>query len=241
MTFIGREKETRKIVRALEHGNNVIIKGKYGIGRTTLIKHIAESLKERYRFLFTDFSRMPAQICNDLLAYLFPQKKYRKEDLQYRRYKEMRFRIAHRALPDGRTHVIVLDNIGRITRQKMAFVRYIIWDKKFRFIAIVESNASEGDLILLRAALMPAEVMTLSYLSAESAGELLRHFAENHHFEWTETHIHHLVEVYKGYPLGLTETVDREIKRLREKAFQVRLNKDEARKSTLRDRNEFAS
>lgn len=217
MIFIGREKEAKKIGKALERGENVIIKGIYGIGRTTLIRHVAESLKEQYRFLFTDFSRNPAQVCHGLLTDLFPQKKYRKEDLQHHRYKEMRFRIANRALPDARPHVIVLDNIGRITRQKLALIRYIGWEKRFRFIAIVENYTSDADLLSLRAVLMPAEVMTLSYLSAGSAAELLRRLAEDNRFEWTETHIHHLVDATKGYPLGMKETVDRELKRLREK------------------------
>ncbi len=220
MIFVGREKEARKITRALERGDNVVVKGIYGIGRTALVRHVAESLTQQFRFLFADFSKTPGQVCQELLSDLFPQRRYRKEDFQHHRYKEMRFRIATRALPDGKRHVIVLDNIGRLTGQRLALIRYLGWDKKFRFIAIVESYVSDAELLLLRAELMPAEVLTLSYLSAQSAWELLRRLAKENRFEWTETHMRHLAEAIRGYPLGLREAAEREIKRCKKKIPQ---------------------
>ncbi len=213
MIFIGRERETRKILKTMERGNNIIVKGKYGIGRTTLIRHIAESVREQLRFLFVDFSITPAKVCQELLAELFPQKKYRREDLQYHRYKSMRFRIANRELPDKRRHVVVLDNIGRLTRQKLALIRYLGWEKKFLFIAIVESYLPDAELLLLRAELMPAEVLNLSYLNARSTREILSLAAKGENFDWTDRHIDDLAEAIKGYPLGIMETVARESKR----------------------------
>ncbi len=217
MTFIGREKETRKIIRALERGDNVIVKGKYGIGRTTMVRHIAESIPEQFRFLFVDFSKTPGQVCQELLAALFPQKKYRRDDRQHDRYKSMRFRIANRELPDKRQHVIVLDNIGRLTRQKLALIRYLGWEKRFRFIAIAERYLPDAELLLLRAELMPAEVLTLSYLDAKNTGELLHQVSEVNKFEWSEKHIDDLAEATRGYPLGIRETAEREFKRRRGK------------------------
>lgn len=213
MTFVGREKEVKIIIRALERDDNIIVKGIYGIGRTALISHVEECTTKQFRFLFTDFSKTPGQVCHELLSNLFPQKKYRKEDFEHHRYREMRFRIANRALPDGRRHVIVLDNIGRLTHQRLTLIRYLGWDKRSRFIAIVESYVSDAELLLLRAELMPAQVVTFSYLTARNTGELLRRLAEHHRLEWTETQIHHLAEASRGYPLGLRETLDRELKR----------------------------
>ena len=40
--FVGREKEISQIVKALKRGENVILKGKYGIGRTSLSRHVPE-------------------------------------------------------------------------------------------------------------------------------------------------------------------------------------------------------
>lgn len=213
MTFIGREKETRKIIRALERGDNVIVKGIYGIGRTSLVRQVETSTTKQFRFLFTDFSATPGQVCRGLLADLFPQKRYRKEDSQHHRYKEMRFRIANRELSDKRRHVIVLDNIGKLTKPKLALIRYLGWEKRFHFVAVVENFLPDSELLLLRAELMPAQVLTLSYLTARNTGELLRRLAEHHRLEWTETQIHHLAEAIGGYPLGLRETLDRELKR----------------------------
>lgn len=213
MIFIGREKETRKIIRALERGDNVIMTGKYGIGRTTLIRHIAESIEGSFRFLFTDLSKAPAQVCRALLTELFPQKKYRRDDLQHNRYKSMRFRIATRELPDKRQHVIVLDNIGRLTRQKLALIRYLGWEKRFLFIAVAENYLSAAERLLLRAELMPAEILSLSYLDAKSTRKLFHHVSEVNQFEWSEKQIDDLAEATRGYPLGIRETAEREFKR----------------------------
>jgi len=44
MIFVGRENEARHIIRELKQGNNVVLCGKYGIGRTSLVKHLATTL-----------------------------------------------------------------------------------------------------------------------------------------------------------------------------------------------------
>lgn len=41
MSFVGREKETKKIIKALQQGNNIILTGKFGMGRTRLMRHVA--------------------------------------------------------------------------------------------------------------------------------------------------------------------------------------------------------
>jgi len=50
MYFVGREKEIEQMKEALERGKNVIVSGKYGMGRTSLIKHAADAMKDRWRF-----------------------------------------------------------------------------------------------------------------------------------------------------------------------------------------------
>lgn len=45
MTFLGRKKEIEQIKEALEGGKNLIVSGKYGMGRTSLIKQVAEGMQ----------------------------------------------------------------------------------------------------------------------------------------------------------------------------------------------------
>jgi len=52
LLFLGRERETQKILRALNQGENLVLSGKYGIGRTTLIEHVAKITKERWQIWF---------------------------------------------------------------------------------------------------------------------------------------------------------------------------------------------
>jgi ABC-type phosphate/phosphonate transport system ATPase subunit len=42
MYFVGRQQEIARILKDLERGDNVSVCGKYGIGRTSLLKHLAE-------------------------------------------------------------------------------------------------------------------------------------------------------------------------------------------------------
>jgi len=52
MCFVGREKEVRKLTKALEGGRHVIVTGPYGIGRTRMIRQIAETGRRERRFVF---------------------------------------------------------------------------------------------------------------------------------------------------------------------------------------------
>jgi len=209
MYFVGREKETKRIVRALERGNNVILMGKYGIGRTALIKHIASITQDGWRFVFVDFSQTSGKVCHHLLTALMPKKRY-EQGRKYRRYKSSRFLIANIDGKDKRKHGIVFDNVGKLTRQKLTFIRYLAWEKRFQFIAIVETFLPENDLFLLRAEPMPADVIALPYLSDKDVCEFFRIISNKRGFGWSGDHIKMLVEITRGYPLGMREMVERE-------------------------------
>jgi len=45
MLFVGRQSEKKKIMEALNGGKNIILSGKFGIGRTRLINEIAKPMK----------------------------------------------------------------------------------------------------------------------------------------------------------------------------------------------------
>ena len=53
MLFVGRQSEKKIIMEALNCGRNIILGGKFGIGRTRLIREIAKLVNERKFKLLT--------------------------------------------------------------------------------------------------------------------------------------------------------------------------------------------
>jgi len=221
MHFVGREKEIGQIKEALEGGKNVIVSGKYGMGRTSLIKHVAEMMQKGWRFLFLDFSETPGKLCQHLIAKLWPQKECRGRD-EFSKYRSARFRIVSLQFNDSRRHVLVLDNVAKLSAQKIDFIRYLAWEKRFRFVAIVESFVSDDDLLRLRVRLYPAETIMLQNLDKRKVYEFYQHLSEQHRFHWTEGHIKNLAEITGGYPLRIQEISLRELER--RKQFQEAKN-----------------
>jgi len=221
MHFVGREKEIEQIKKTLEGGENVIVSGKYGMGRTSLIKHVAEMMQKEWRFLFLDFSETPGKLCQQLIARLWPEKKYSGRN-EFSKYRSARFRIVSLQFNDSRRHVLVLDNVAKLSAQKIDFIRYLAWEKRFRFVAIVESFISRDDFLCLRVRLYPAETIMLQNLDKRKVYEFYQHLSEQHRFHWTEGHIKNLAEITGGYPLRIQEISLRELER--RKQFQEAKN-----------------
>ena len=210
MFFIGRSQETNRIIKLIERNKNVIVTGKYGIGRTSLINHVAVITRNRWRFVMMDFSLSPAQAGQSLLSQLgLPKKPGRKTSQN----KPARLLIDH-LNHEGKPWVIVLDNIARLSGQKRVFVGRLNREGRFRFIAIVEDFLPEKDLFLLRKELIPAEVITLRHLSVRDGDHLFRHFAGKYRFDWSDNHIKMLATATQGYPLGIKEILHKELERL---------------------------
>jgi hypothetical protein len=212
MLLWGRERETAAIRATLEKDKNLVVSGKYGMGKTTLVKRAAEMNGETHRFLFVDFSKTPARVCQDLLAELRP-KKPSVGRTKHIGYKAGRSLIAQLASKTKRRCVMVLDNIEKLTPQRLDLIRYLARDKQFLFIAIAERFLSEDDLFHLRACLYPSKVMRLLYLSANQTAGFFRYCANKHRFRWTESDIHMRTLAAKGYPLAMRESVMRELER----------------------------
>jgi MoxR-like ATPase len=60
--FVGREKETKLIIKELVRGHNIVIEGKFGIGRTSLVRHVSSVISDQWRFIFVDFSQTPGKM-----------------------------------------------------------------------------------------------------------------------------------------------------------------------------------
>lgn len=129
------------------------------------------------------------------------------------RYKSGRSLLVALKLQDERQHVIVLDNIGKITAQKLAFIRYLRWEEKFLFIVITESFLPEGELFRLRASLVPCVLIELRNLGVKQAAKFFRYFSSHYHLPWNEKHIMMWARATNGYPLGMKEVVERELER----------------------------
>ena len=211
MYFVGREKEIRQIKEALEGGKNVIVSGKYGMGRTSLIKQVAEMMQEEWRFLFLDFSETPGNLCQHLIVKLWPEMECRGRN-GFSKYRSARFRIVSLDFNDSRKHVLVLDNIAKLSAQKVDFIRYLAWAKRFQFVAIVESFVSDDDLLRLRVRLYPAEIIMLQHLSKRNVYEFYQGLSEQHRFHWAEAHIKNLAEITGGYPLRMKEVALRQLR-----------------------------
>ncbi len=204
MQFVGREKEIWQINAALEGGKNVIVSGRYGMGRTSLIKYMAEIMQEQRRFLFLDFSETPGKLCQHLVAKLWPQKERRQRD-EFSKYRSARFRIVSLDFSDRRKHVLVLDNIAKLSAPKLDFIQYLAWEKRFQFVAIVESFTPKDDLFRLRVRLYPAEIIVLQYLGKLEVCAFYQDLSDRHQLDWTEGQIKNLAEITGGYPLRMRE------------------------------------
>lgn len=210
MYFVGREEEKGEILETLEEGKSVIITGKFGIGRTALIKQIAAMTKKQCRFFFTDFSKTPGNVCNHLMKELFPEEEFKWKQRSYRSTRS--FILSHR-LEDLRKQIIVLDNVEKVTAAKFGLIRSLIWEKRFQLIAIVENFLPPGDLFRLRVRMIPASVIALGYLSVRNVAEFFHHFSKEHHLKWDESEIRSLATVTGGYPLAMNDVIERKLMR----------------------------
>ena len=221
MRFVGREKEIEEIVRALDQGNHIIVRGKFGMGRTSLIRHVAAVLRGRWRFLFADLARTPGEACAKLIDELWPEER-RRDGVRLQRYKSHRARLVRAELPSRLQYGLVLDNMGELTARKLSLIKYLVSHGRFRLVAIVEHFLGEQDLFRLRTHLFPAVLVNLPRLAPRSVRQFLSHCSSEHHFGWTEGQIENMVEMIAGYPWSMNEVVKRELARKGRVGYAVR-------------------
>jgi len=212
MCFVGREKEIRKLTKALEGGRHVIVTGSYGIGRTRMVRQVAKTGRQGRRFVFVDFSKTPGEVCEKLLAAFRPKAPFGRV-VRIARYRIGRNLLAGMSLPEGPKPVVVLDNVGRLTRQKLSFLRDLNLGNRYLFIAIVESFLPERSFFLLRACLFPSETITLRHLTVQGSRGYFQCVARKHGLSLTNRDLTALAEASGGYPLGMRETAQRLVKR----------------------------
>jgi len=212
MCFVGRQREMQKLVRALERGRHVIVSGTYGSGRTRMVRQAAADDTKGRRFVFTDFSKTPGEVCGSLLAAFRPETASGRP-VRSARYRVGRSLLAGMRLPEGSKPVIVLDNLGRLTRQKLSFLRDLNMENHYLFIAIVESFLPERSLFLLRACLFPSETIALGHLPIRDVCDYFQRLADRHGLGAATDDLLALARATGGYPLGMRETAERLLNR----------------------------
>jgi hypothetical protein len=210
MDFVGRKQEIAAVMKSLKQGRNVLLTGRYGVGRSRLVRHVSKLCAETWQFLFADFSKTAARSCNAMINQLVPDRG-RSRRHRYTRLMHAKDIILGKKLAADRPRVVVLDNIGRISHQKLAFIRDLRFDGELLFIAITESFFSEADLFLLRSVLYPSDLLPLHNLSKPETLAFFRNVSQRKKLGWSENFIQSLAASTKGYPLLMKERVRREL------------------------------
>ena len=202
--FVGRQREMARIHRELAEGHNLVLTGRYGIGRTALLHHLAREDEAGWLYLFLDGSQTPARMCEQLFLKLFP-----KQLNALRRSANpgsfMRRIIASRRFSDRRPHALVLDDIAKLTHPRFEFIRWLQGLDRFRIIAVAERFLPQGDLWHLRSILVPAPLVTLERLGHSASRQFFETWSVRHGLGWDEGIVAGLVRACHGYPLAMWE------------------------------------
>jgi hypothetical protein len=208
MDFVGRKREIAAVMRSLKQGRNVVLTGRFGVGRSRLVKHISKLHSDAWQFLFADFSKPASQSCNALINQLVPHRSRRN---RYTRLMYAKDIILGKKLVAHLPRVIVLDNIGKISHQKLAFIQDMRFDSELLFIVVGESFLSEAELFRLRSVLYPSDLLTLHNLGKAETTAFYRYASQRKRLDWDESFIKMLAASTEGYPLLMKERLQREV------------------------------
>ena len=209
MNFVGRNREIAAIAKSLKQNRNVVLNGRYGVGRSCLVKHIARIYSATWQFLFADFSKTVARSCNDMVNQLASGGS-KAQQHQYTRLMYAKDILMERKAAADLPRVIVLDNIGKLSRPKLAFLRDMRLDSDLLFIAVTESFLPEADLFRLRSTLSPSDMLTLNNLKRKETAAFFRNFSQRKQLGWTASFIQMLATSTGGYALLMKEIAQRE-------------------------------
>lgn len=208
--LVGREKEGTRVVAALAAGRNVVVSGKYGSGRTALVRHLARTCAGQLRFVFCDFSAPPRETWATLAEALVPPQ--RRVVTKGRRggYRTLRARVLGAPLAAGPPPVVVLDDVGRLTPARHDLVRRLTVSGRFRLVAILERHLPASEHARLLACLAPLERVDLGPLPQPAVRDFLARAAAVRGLAWTSEKIAAVAWGTGGYPLSMRLALEKE-------------------------------
>ena len=204
MTFVGREAERGRLRAALQAGQGVVVAGRYGIGRTALVREVEAELGAKWRFVFVDFRETPAVVGARIAdSILVPPRKRSRGSATYRS-------IRARLVRDRRLlgiPVVVVDDIGHLTSAKWELLRFLTGAPRLRIVAITESFLPERDVARLRAVLYPSIRLELSHLPLPASLSYFADASDRYALGWDAAHQRLLATSRGGYPLEMALAV----------------------------------
>ncbi len=202
--FVGREEEISRISTTLAAGTNVVLTGKFGIGRTSLVRRVAAETNGRWHFIFGDFSCPPAVVCRQVASQILrPLRTWRRlEEPPYRQNRRQLLEAARKATPP---FVLVLDNVRRMTVARWDLVRFLSREARLRIVIIVESFLPESDVARLRTNLYPSIRVQLGRLPARESHEFFERVSRRNGLGWSGDRIRALAARGGGFPLAMAE------------------------------------
>jgi energy-coupling factor transporter ATP-binding protein EcfA2 len=208
MTFVGRERETARILAAVSAGRHVVITGKFGMGKTALARHVAGLAAPDRPFLFASSSLSPARICEALVLQLPTLRRGRAgRKAPVASYLSLRARLVA-APSNGPAPVVVLDDVSRVTAPKAGLIHQLDL-AGILLIVLLDTGLPERDRTRLLVRLEPAEKVHLGPLDLTASAELFERLSTHYRLGWSTRQIEGLARASGGYPLRIHEIATR--------------------------------
>ena len=186
--FVGRTSELRHLARLLDEGRNIVLTGVYGSGRTALLRQLARKERDK-QFIFWD-SRDSQRALRITIKKLCA------------------VRTVHKRPADRTPPVVVLDDVVRITAQRLRSLRELLRATRCQIIVIVESSMPSGEVTRLRAALEAARLIRLRPLTKSATEQYFSLTAREQTLGWNLDEIRSTARSTHGHPLIMRATLE---------------------------------
>lgn len=204
--FVGRKAEIARIRETLREEGNILLEGRFGMGRTSLLRHMERQVSPGLSWVFLDGADTPAVWGRNLVERLCPRG-LNSSGGDRISAREDRHHLEHVAAQGKRPAVIVLDHLGKLTHPKAAFCRWLAGLRRFRIIAVPDASVPRQSLEGLRMALYPCLRLQVGHLSPAATRRFFETFADRQGLSWTPGHIHGLAFATRGYPLAMWQAL----------------------------------